>query len=195
MLDIVRYQEFLFRNGTVNKDYIFTLNGQTLIGNQAVYSLDFKPHSIYTATGYFTGTLYVVIGSLAIIRAEYELTEHGLSMLNISGYMQVCGTTLQKRVYRADYTRFDGQWSFQSGSGENSFTYNDSGVPYQARVDLVVTTRQANDVKPFNSRERADYRHLPMQSFDQTDSAFWQHENYLLPLRPLPQLIINATNP
>lgn len=197
MLDIVKYQEFLFRNGKLNKDYIFESTGQTVIGGQAVYIINFKPRSRYVASGYFMGELFLEKNSLAIVRAEYDLSDQGLALLNKSPNSQVYSTRLGKRSYVVNYTKFGDYWSFQSGSIENSFSHIPSASTYQARIDVVVTRRQEEkgDVKPFNVSQQADYSKLRMASFDKDSALFWGEENYLLPTLPLPKLIAEPTTP
>ncbi|WP_381517757.1 carboxypeptidase-like regulatory domain-containing protein [Spirosoma soli] len=192
MLDIVKYQEFLFRNGKLNKDYVFELAGQTLIGDQPVYIINFKPRTFYVTTGYFAGKLFIAAESLAIVRAEYKLTEKGLAIVNKSKYAQVYSTKLQNRDYTVSYTKFDNRWSFQGGSVENTFTYTASDFPFRSRVDFVITQRQSENVKPFKATEQATYTKLPMQSFDATNNAFWNGENYLMPSLPYPTLVITS---
>lgn len=189
MLDIVKYQEFLFRNGTLNKQYIFTLAGQNAIGNQPVYIIGFRPRTAYATGGYFSGKLFLTIESLAIIRAEYELTEQGLGLLNKSGYAQVYSTTLKKRIDTANYIPFGNHWSFHSGSVENRFIYKSPDPPFLSRVGFVVIRRESENIKPFTAGEQVVYNKLPMQSFDQTDDTFWNGENQLLPTYPRPALI------
>ena len=195
MLDIVKYQDFLFRNGKLNENYAFDLAGRTVIGDQPVYGIDFKPRSPSVAGGYFTGKLFLTMGSLAIIRAEYELTEQGLSFLNRSQYAQVYSTNLQKRKYVVSYTKFANRWSFQSGSVENTFTFNSTATPFQSRVDFVVTRRRVENVKSFRANEQVNFVKMPMQSFDKTSTTFWDGENQLLPTYPLPPLITGSTHP
>ena len=195
MLDIVKYQEFLFRNGNLNKNYVFALSGQTSIGDQAVYIVTFSPRTPVVATGYFSGRLFLTIGSLAIIRAEYELTEQGVGIINKSRYAQAYLTTLKKRIYTTNYSQFNNYWSFQSGSIENVFTYKSTDPPYQSRIDFVVVNRQSENIKPFPAWEQPVYNKLPMQSFDKTDSSFWAGENQLLPTYPLPSLLIESATP
>ena len=195
MLDIVKYQEFLFRNGKLNKDYAFALTGRTLIGGQPVYIISFSPRSHDAASGYFAGKLFLVTGSLAIIRAEYELADRGLALLNKSQNSRVYSTTLQKRVYTANYTRFDNRWSFHSGSIENTFTSTSSDLPFQSRIDFVVTNRQSEHVEPFKTGEQADYSKMNMVLFDKTNDAFWDGESYIVPARSLPPLISGAGTP
>lgn len=195
MLDIIRYQGFLFRDGKLNEEYDFELAGQTVIGGRPVYTIGFSPRSPSTTSGYFTGKLYLVIGSLAIIRAEYEVTEQGLSLLNKSQYTQANSTSLQKRNYVVSYTKSAHKWSFQSGSVENVFTYNSADIPLLSRVDMVITHRQVENVKPFQTNEQINFVKMPIQSFDKTSATFWDSENYLIPTQPLPPLIINSNNP
>ncbi len=59
MLDIVKYQEFLFRNGRINRDYVFEPAGETTLDNQPVYTIHFRPRNRYVPTGYFTGNLFL----------------------------------------------------------------------------------------------------------------------------------------
>ncbi|MFD2935028.1 peptidase associated/transthyretin-like domain-containing protein [Spirosoma flavum] len=192
MLDVVKYQEFLFHNGKLNKEYIFALAGRTVVGGQPVYIITFNPRSSKEATGYYKGKLFLLLGSLAIIGAEYELTDQGLSLLNKSRYAQVYATQLSQRVYRVTYSQFGDQWSFQSGSVENSFRQMASGLSFRSRIDLVVTHRQVEDAKPFLTRELADYRTMRLDSFDKTNSTYWAGETYLAPPHPLPPLLIEA---
>ena len=194
MLDIVKYQEFLFRNGQLNKEYVFELNSQTMIGGQWVYVISFKPRSFYKTSGYFVGRLFLTKDDLAIVRAEYELAERGLSLLNKSLNTQVYSTHLSKRSYVANYTRFGDSWSFQSGSIENTFSHIPSASVFQSRFDFVVTCRQEGDgdTKPFAADQLVDYSKLTMSSFDQTSANFWKEENYLLPTLPLPTLLTGS---
>ncbi|GAB3774884.1 carboxypeptidase-like regulatory domain-containing protein [Spirosoma horti] len=197
MLDIVNYQEFLFRNGQLNKEYIFELAGRTMTSGQSVYIINFKPRRHHGANAYFVGKLFLLQGSLAIVRAEYELAEQGLALLNKSQNMQIYSTRLRKRSYRANYTKFGDYWSFQSGSIENSFSSVETGSLFQSRIDIVVTRRQERDVttQPFDADQQADYSKMRMESFDKTNDTFWDGENYLLPTRPLPELITKSTSP
>ncbi|SOD95244.1 carboxypeptidase-like regulatory domain-containing protein [Spirosoma fluviale] len=196
MLDIVKYQEFLFRNGQLNKDYIFELTSQTMIGGQWVYVINFKPRSFYKTSGYFVGRLFLTKEGLAIVRAEYELAERGLSLLNKSLNNQVYSTHLSKRSYVANYSKFGDSWSFQSGSIENTFSHIPSSSAFQSRIDFVVTRRQEgdDDTKPFTADQLVDYSKMTMSSFDQTSATFWKEENYLLPTLPLPALLTGSTD-
>lgn len=194
MLDVVKYQEFLFRNGQLNKDYEFKLSNRAVIGGQAVYVINFKPRNRYAGSGYFTGKLFLTTGSLAIIRAEYELAEQGINLLNKSLNSQIYSTQLSRRSYVANYTKFGDAWSFQSGSIENMFSHIPSAAAFQSRIDFVVTRRQEGNwnTKPFATGQQVDYTKMNMTSFDQTNATFWNGEDYLLPTRPLPALVIQS---
>lgn len=196
MLDIVKYQEFLFRNGRLNKDYVFELTGQTMIGGQSAYVITFKPRNYHAISSYFVGKLFLTKGSLAIVRAEYDVAGQGLTLLNKSRNTQVYSIQLSKRSYVVNYTKFGAYWSFQSGSIENSFSHIPTNSPFQSRIDFVVTRRQEgdSDMKPFTIEQQADYSKMSMVSFDQTSDTFWNGENYLLPTYPLPGLITGSTN-
>ncbi len=196
MLDIVKYQEFLFRNGQLNKDYSFELNSQATIGGQRVYVINFKPRSFYAVSGYFAGKLFLTEDGLAIIRAEYELAERGLTLLNKSLNTQVYSTHLSKRSYVANYTKFGNSWSFQSGSIENTFSYIPSASVFESRIDFVVTRRQQGDMdtKAFTTDQLVDYTRMPMTSFDQPSATFWNEENYILPTYPLPTLLTGSAD-
>ncbi|RZM18770.1 MAG: hypothetical protein EOO88_39850 [Pedobacter sp.] len=196
MLDIVKYQEFLFRNGQLNNDYVFELSHQTMIGDQWVYVINFKPGSFYKTSGYFVGRLFLTKQGLAIVRAEYELAERGLSLLNKSLNAQVYSTHLSKRRYVANYTKFGDSWSFQSGSIENTFSHVPSSAAFESRLDFVVTHRQEGDrdTKPFTADQQVDYTKMRMSSFEQTSATFWKEENYLLPTLPLPALLTGSTD-
>lgn len=184
MLDVVKYQEFLFRNRTVNKNYVFNRTGEAVIGDQPVYIIGFRPRDDAQLDGYFTGSLFLTKASLAIIRAEYALTPAGLNLLNQArGYVQLYKTRLLQRTYVATYTRFARAWSFQSGSVENTLVHDPSGDRLRARIDFVVTRRESDQVKPFSHFAEVSIR-LPMQALDKTDDTFWQHETYILPTRP-----------
>ncbi|PRY38324.1 carboxypeptidase-like protein [Spirosoma oryzae] len=184
MLDVVKYQEFLFRNRAVNKNYVFNRTGETIIGDQPVYIIGFRPRDDAQLDGYFTGSLFLTKRSLAIIRAEYTLTPAGLNLLNQArGYVQLYKTRLLQRTYVATYALFGQQWSFQSGSVENTLAYEPSGNRLKARIDFVVTRRNDNQIKPFSRFAEASMR-LPMQSYTKTDDTFWEGETYLLPTRP-----------
>lgn len=197
MLDIVNYQEFLFRNGQLNKEYIFELAGRTMVGGQSVYIINFKPRKHHGSNAYFVGKFFLRQGSLAIVRAEYELAEQGLALLNKSQNMQTYSTRLRKRSYQANYTKFGDYWSFQSGYIENNFSSIETGSLFQSRIDIVVTRRRERDVEtqPFDADQQADYSKMRMESFDKTNDTFWNGENYLLPTRPLPELITKSTSP
>lgn len=184
MLDVVKYQEFLFRNRTVNKNYVFSRTGEAVIGDQPVYIIGFRPRDDAQLDGYFSGSLFLAKRSLAIIRAEYTLTPAGLNLLNQArGYVQLYRTKLIQRTYVATYARFGQQWSFQGGSVENTLSYDPSENRLKTRIDFVVTQRNGDQVKPISHFNEASMR-LPMQSFDKTDETFWQGETYLLPSRP-----------
>lgn len=182
MLDVVKYQDFLFRNNIVNKQYAFTKIGDALIGDQPVYIIQFYPRDDARQDGYFTGLLYVATGSLAIVRAEYSLTPLSLGLLNqLRGYMQRLNVRLIQRTYIANYTRFGQEWSFQGGSVESLLQHTPSIERLKARIDIIVTQRSAEKVELIRHTEEASYERLPMQPFDAADTAFWQGETYLLP--------------
>ncbi len=102
---------------------------------------------------------------------------------------------LTKRAYVATYTKFEDRWSFQGGSVENTFVHKPSDAPLRSRIDLVITHRQSDGIRPFRAAELADYTKLAMQAFDKTDTVFWQGENYLIPVRPMPALVSGSSNP
>lgn len=189
MLDIVKYQEFLFRDGKLNQDYVFSLVGQTVIGDQPVYVIGFHPLSNQISSGYFAGKLFLTTSSLAIIRGEHGLTEQGLSLINRSSHAQVYSTKLEKRSYTVTYTKFGDRWSFHSGSIENKFTGITTTSSFESRVDFVVTHRRSNNIQSFKAKDQAVYNKLPMQSFDTTTEDFFRTENYLMPVIPYPPLI------
>ncbi len=191
MLDIVKYEEFLFRDGSLNKDYIFNLVGSTVIGDQSVYVISFNPISLQINGGYFAGRLFLTTSSLAIIRGEYGLTEQGLNIINKSSHAQVYSTKLEKRSYTVNYTKFGDRWSFHNGSVENTFTDQGLTSSFESRVDFVVTHRQSDNVKPFRPKEIAIYNRLSMQAFDTTNDDFFSEENYIMPIVPKPSLLKN----
>ncbi|AUD00863.1 carboxypeptidase-like regulatory domain-containing protein [Spirosoma pollinicola] len=189
MLDIVKYQEFLFRHGKLNQDYIFNLVGKTIIGDQPVYIIDFNPRSHQVSSGFFAGKLFLTTNGLAIIRSEYRLTEQGLNLINRSSNAQVYSTNLKGRSYTATYTKFGDRWSFQSGSITNNFTDVATISSFESRIDFVVTHRQSDNIQPFKAKDQAVYNRLPMQSFDRNSDEFLRGENYLMPVLPYPSLI------
>ena len=102
MLDVVKYGDFLFRKGKVNTDYDFELTGNGIIGGQPVYIIRFAPRKARVATGYFAGRLFLTIASLAIIRAEYELTKQGTALMNRSRVAQIYRTMLLQPPVRCE---------------------------------------------------------------------------------------------
>ncbi|MBO0951683.1 hypothetical protein [Fibrella forsythiae] len=183
MLDVVKYQEFLFRNGRVNTDYVFNQTGEATLDGQPVHIISFAPRSTSILTAYFTGRLFVTAGKLAIVRAEYSLTPKGLSVLNKSGYAQVYKTEMLQRTYVATYTSWQNRWSLQSGSISTAVRQVASGTRYEGQIDFAVTHREPATIKPFSAAEQADFRKLPMQLFNETDTTFWAGETILTPLQ------------
>ncbi|HMC00975.1 MAG TPA: carboxypeptidase-like regulatory domain-containing protein, partial [Flavobacteriaceae bacterium] len=111
--DLMKYPEYVFTDENMEY-YEFSFDGRSQIDNHQVYVLSFKQKSNVLSPFYY-GKLYVDVGSLALLRADYQLN---VSNRSLTSAMFVKKKPRKVRAYpleasyRVDYRENNGKWQY-----------------------------------------------------------------------------------
>ena len=130
-LDVVRARDFPLYDPEA---YTFEYEGVQSMGTVLLYKISFqnKPvarRSFNQRSGAYKGTLYIETESLAVVKADYELSAEALRQYQ----MQYPGIRLNRRKYIINYTPFEGKWYLHDARVSNDFQYEYYAWPKGAR--------------------------------------------------------------
>lgn len=120
-LDVVRARDFPLYD---LNSYTFEYDGAQTIGNTFLYKINFKNNSVAKRSinqrfAAYKGTLYIETESLAVVKAEYELSDAALRQYELS----YPGIRLKHRKYIINYAPFEGKWYLHDARVVNDFEY------------------------------------------------------------------------
>ncbi len=184
LLDVVRFtNDINFLDYRGNSLYVFEQAGYTTIDDRETYIFTFKPNPDYGSVGFYAGKVFIDRESLAIVRAEFEVTPAGLATANRYMTINKLSLRLQHRTFLVSYQRQDdGRYVLNHAQAANQYVY----LPHptsiiQNRMDFVVTqVTFGPDVKPFHRKETIDKDRAFVEETLPFDDAFWADDNVIL---------------
>ncbi|WP_428664675.1 carboxypeptidase-like regulatory domain-containing protein [Runella sp.] len=121
-LDVVRARDFPLYD---LNSYTFEYDGVQTIGTTFLYKIKFKNNPVVRRSfnqrfAAYKGTIYIETESLAVVKAEYELTAEALHQYELN----TPGIRLKNRKYIINYAPFEGKWYLHDARVVNDFQYD-----------------------------------------------------------------------
>ncbi len=180
LLDFVKSNDF-FINPSIFEKYHYKFSGVTTLNEAPVYVFEFQPKKENQVRAYFQGKVYVQINTLAFVRGEYQLSKGGLATVNSTSAMPIIN-----RQYTANYVKYNGKWSFQSGNLENQLVYQKSSfenstidAPLTSNINFTVTARDIRNVSRFKEKDKISVEQTLVETIQEWDDSFWGDSNII----------------
>lgn len=151
--------------------YDYRLIDITTYDGRDVYAIGFEPRN---DRGKHRGTVYVALGSLAIVAAEWRNTEAALKRRSDFG------TAYRKAERKVDYQFFNGRWYLQRATNETVIEQVARKREHRVSDELVVTDFDTTARKGFRYTEIVQNTDAFATLETPYDSTFWRRYNVTL---------------
>ncbi len=159
--------------------YNYELTERTSFDDRDVYVISFWPRTECSNCSY-QGKLYIDTKSLALIQADYELSEAGLLMLNTGYGMNRLPIRIQKRSYLVSYQLQTNRWVMHHAQSKSQYRYYPINTSISTQMDLVITKTTADGVKRLPRNDRLDVNQAFAEEIRDFDDSFWGDENTMV---------------
>jgi hypothetical protein len=197
-LDVMKYG-VSFLDEEYFQNYEYLLQKVISYNNRATYVISFSFKNDIQLPG-FDGRLYIDKSSLALVRAEFHLSEEAL----IQAY-----SLLVKKVppafrikprygnYQVEYRYYDNNWNLSYARSEIALKlrkkreHDKEGFLCQfvSSSEFVITGKAAEGFEKIKYKDASKPRDILYQQISDSDLEFWGNETVILPEEPLIETI------
>ncbi len=178
ILDIVRNRDFLI-NPLLLDWYELTLLGRTVLDDRVLYEVGFRPKEERKDRAFFEGKILIDVGSYALVRLDFEVTEQARQVHNRSA--EKWDVALADRRYDIQYFPYRGKWQLQRADVVQTYRHVPSEEMIRCRMYYVVTEIDTDDVERIRRRDALDPSEAFLEMVEAIDSSYWEAYNILPP--------------
>ena len=193
-LDIVKYGVSFIDPDYFNQ-YEYTLTRHIIYQGRLTYVINFKFIGNEAITG-FDGKLYIDVETLAITRAEFELSDKGLeNARNILVRKSPPSFVVKPKhaEYEVEYRYYDSTWNLMQARSDISFKLRKRRASkskafscnFSSTSQFVITGRSTEGFQRIKYRDASKPHDILYDQITSTDPGYWGTENIILPEEPL----------
>jgi hypothetical protein len=196
----------IVKNGItfLDKDYFhlydYTIDKIIYHQERPTYIISFDQRSGVNYPCY-KGKLYIDVESLAIIGADFELSQEGMNYA-AGLYVKKCPRKLRVKPvsasYQVYYRQFNNRWNLSNVRSEISVrvrhrkdkSQDKLNYMFESISEFVVTGIDSSNTARFKFNEISRPRDILVQQIKETDESFWGDENIIIPEEPIEKTIL-----
>lgn len=189
MLDVAKNPEIVF--GERGDEYSFSIERMININNKPHYEINFRPKEGIKDI-LFRGKVYLDVGSLAIVRIEFNMNVEGrkdASNVFIRRKPAKMRVDVEEARYIADFIENNGKWFFNYSSTEVRFRvrwtnrfFGLFATNYTIGSEMAITDRYQESVNKFPRDERIRSTDVIAEKVEHfQDPDFWGEYNVIEP--------------
>ncbi len=193
-LDIVKNSSYFYSEEALN-ECTYKKKKTIILNGKQTYVIAFTPKEHIDYPGY-QGKLFIDVESLALVRAEFELSSEGIYAARSLLVKKTPRNYKAKPVYAkytVDYRLYNGKWSLYAASSDFGIRVKKVrgkenkgfSCDFTSRSEFVVTDYDLEDVHKIPANQTVKSRDVLYEQISVTNKNFWQNENIILPEEPL----------
>jgi hypothetical protein len=197
-LDLMKYG-VSFLDPEYFYNYEYTLLKVITYNNRPTYVIAFKFKANIQLTG-FDGKLYLDKNSLALVRAEFHLSEESLNQaysLLVKKVPPAFKIRPRYGNYQVEYRFYDGNWNLSYARSEVALKMKKKRearkdgflCQFVTSSEFVITGKAAEGFEKIKYRDASKPRDILYEQISETDPEFWGNETVILPDEPLNETI------
>lgn len=202
-LDIAKYTSPFFSEAAL-QEYDFKLLENTFYRDRQTYVVGFDMKDGLSYPGY-KGKMYIDAKSLALVRAEFEISPKGIRYARKSlvkkspiGYK----IKPQSAIYEVDYRFYDNKWNLSHARSDIKIKVkkrhrnknNGYNTNFRSVSEFVVTEKIEDDTRRIKYREKTKPTDILVEQVEQTSMEYWGSDNIIQPEEPLLETIRKLQN-
>jgi hypothetical protein len=149
----------------------------------------------------YKGKLYIDVESLAIIGADFELSQEGMDFAT-GLYVKKSPRKLRVKPvsasYQVYYRQFNNRWNLSNARSDISIRVKHKRDKLQDKLnymfesisEFVVTGIDSSNIARFKFNETSRPRDILVEQIKETDATFWGDENIIIPEEPIEKTIL-----
>ncbi len=149
----------------------------------------------------YKGKLYIDVESLAIIGANFELSQEGMNYAE-GLYVKKCPRKLRVKPvsasYQVYYRPYNNRWNLSNVRSDISVrvrhrkdkSQDKLNYMFESVSEFVVTGIDSSNTARFKFNEISRPRDILVQQIKETDESFWGDENVIIPEEPIEKTIL-----
>ncbi|MBN2275053.1 MAG: carboxypeptidase-like regulatory domain-containing protein, partial [Bacteroidales bacterium] len=149
----------------------------------------------------YKGKLYIDVESLAIIGANFELSQEGM---NYATGLYIKKSPRKLRVkpisasYQVYYRQYNNMWNLSNARSDISIrvkhrrdkSKDKMNYIFESVSEFVITGIDSSKTARFKFREISRPRDILVEQIKETDESFWGDENFIIPEEPIEKTIL-----
>lgn len=193
-LDVAKYGSY-FYTSEAQQEYDFKMVKTTFYKGRQTYIIGFDMKDNLDYAGY-QGSLYIDAESLALVRAEFELSPKGLKFAKnalVKKSPKGYSAKPQYARYEVEYRYYNNIWNLHYAHSEinikvrKSGRKNDPGFScnFVSTSEFVITGIDEQNTEKIKYRDAAHPNDVLVEQVENTDELFWLDDNIILAEEPL----------
>lgn len=193
-LDIVKYGVSFIDPDYFNA-YDYTLTRHIFYQGRLTYVISFRFNGNAPITG-FDGKLYMDVETLAIVRADFEISDKGLDKARSILVRKSPPSFVVKpkhAQYEVEYRYYDSTWNLMQARSDIAFKlrkkrgHQNKGFSciFSSTSEFVITGRNTVKFEKIKYRDASKPHDILYDQITSTDPGYWGTENIILPEEPL----------
>ena len=196
----------IVKNGItfLDKDYFhlydYTIDKIIYHQERPTYIISFDQRSgVYYPC--YKGKLYIDVESLAIIGADFALSQEGMNYAE-GLYVKKCPRKLRVKPvsanYQVYYRQYNNRWNLSNVRSDISIRVRHRkdklkdklNYMFESVSEFVITGIDSSKTARFKFKEISRPRDILVQQIKETDESFWGDENIIIPEEPIEKTIL-----
>jgi hypothetical protein len=149
----------------------------------------------------YKGKLYIDVGSLAIIGADFELSQEGMDYAT-GLYVKKSPRKLRVKPvsasYQVYYRQYNNRWNLSNARSDISIRVKHRkdklrdklNYMFESISEFVITGIDSSNTARFKFNEVSRPRDILVEQIKETDESFWGDENIIIPEEPIEKTIL-----
>jgi hypothetical protein len=174
LLDLMKDKESFVRKENLDY-YEYRFEKVQYHNNRLTYIFTFSPNDAAKRHAFFAGKIYIDLESLAIVRANYEVTGWGLALYNRTNEK----LELASREYEVNYMEHQGSWYLQDARVSNLY-YFPPVYRYLSSYHTFLTTEIINEkIDRFPKKKALALEEPFVKVVTSLKEEFWEDYNFI----------------
>jgi hypothetical protein len=193
-LDVAKYGSY-FYSETAQQECDFKFLKTIFLNNNQTYVIAFKAKANIDYAGY-NGVLYIDAETLALVRAEFELSEQGIKYARsilVKKSPRGYKTKPNFAKYEVEYRYYNNVWNLHYARSEFGIkvrkTRRNKALGYSCNFtstsEFVITGNSDSTIKRIPFSAIAKPNDVLVEQVESTQSGFWHSDNIIVPEEPL----------